>query len=100
QFSSTKHPQFSTHVQTVKQDRSVPVIIGPGFHRRDRSDEEKELWAKDVVVLFKPWRSPSELKDRDESWSQAAEVLQNELEPWKLRVIRNMNVLTECRDAR
>ncbi|KAJ6464323.1 hypothetical protein DFH09DRAFT_957822, partial [Mycena vulgaris] len=100
QFSSKLHPQFETHSQTVNRRKLVPVIIGPKFHRPDRTAEEKELWAKDVVILFKPWRTPLDLKAVDESWTHAADGMLDTLEPWQRRIIRNMNVLTECRDAR
>ncbi|KAJ7462830.1 hypothetical protein B0H11DRAFT_1631201, partial [Mycena galericulata] len=100
QFSTRSHPQFDTHVQSVRRKRVVPVVVGPKFHRPDRSPEEKELWAKDIVILFKSWRIPSDLKSAHESWIDVAEAMYLDLDSWKKRVIRNMNVLSECRDAR
>ncbi|KAJ7178801.1 hypothetical protein C8R43DRAFT_823738, partial [Mycena crocata] len=100
QFSDTRHPQYSSHSLHTRDERHVPVVLGPKIHRSDRSEEEKELWAQDVVVLFKPWRLPTELKGADETWLDAELKLRPTLEPWKNRVIRNMNVLAECRDAR
>ncbi|KAJ7093628.1 hypothetical protein C8R43DRAFT_867196, partial [Mycena crocata] len=100
QFSNAKHPQYLTHAQRTKKEIHVPVILGPKIHRFDRSDEERELWAQDVVVLFKPWRIPTDLKEPGETWSHAASELRRDIDPWKERVIRNMNVLAECRDAR
>ncbi|KAJ7730792.1 hypothetical protein B0H16DRAFT_1235481, partial [Mycena metata] len=100
QFCNRSHPQFETHAQIVRRTWYVPVILGPTFHRRDRSPEERELWARDVVILFKPWRTPSDLKEPGETWLSAALKLEADAHPWILRVIRNMNVLSECRDAR
>ncbi|KAJ6579184.1 hypothetical protein DFH09DRAFT_842328, partial [Mycena vulgaris] len=100
QFSSQTHPQFESHVQNVMKKPVIPVILGPKFHRSDRSHEERELWAKDVVILFKPWRTPFDLKSTEQTWLQVALEVQSDAEDWKLSVINNMNVLTECRDAR
>ncbi|KAJ7683350.1 hypothetical protein B0H17DRAFT_850722, partial [Mycena rosella] len=100
QFSTRSHPQFETHAQNVMRKGLVPVIIGPWFHRPDRTPEEEELWAKDVVILFKAWHSPLDLKSADQSWKDALTGLYSEMDPWKKRIVRNMNVLTECRDAR
>ncbi|KAJ7603550.1 hypothetical protein DFH06DRAFT_915897, partial [Mycena polygramma] len=100
QFSCDKHPQYLSHCQLLRRECVIPVLLGPKIHRFDRSDEEKELWARAVVVLFKPWRTPADLKDQTETWVDVASLLVDELEPWKRRVIRNMNVLSECRDAR
>ncbi|KAJ6501460.1 hypothetical protein C8R47DRAFT_970072, partial [Mycena vitilis] len=100
QFSDDQHPQYSTHALSVRKVDHVPVLLGPKIHRFDRSDEERELWAYDVAVLFKPWRVPTDLKSADETWLEVATRLRDALEPWKNRVIDNMNVLSECRDAR
>ncbi|KAJ7443486.1 hypothetical protein B0H11DRAFT_1693420, partial [Mycena galericulata] len=100
QFSDEIHPQYLTHYQTSRRERHVPVILGPKIHRSDRSDEEKELWAQDIVMLFKPWRKPVDLKLVGTTWLDTVIELQASIEPWKNRIIRNMNVLAECRDAR
>ncbi|KAJ6510125.1 hypothetical protein C8R47DRAFT_915332, partial [Mycena vitilis] len=102
QFSDDEHPQYSSHFQVLRRGgrRFIPVLVGPKIHRSDRSEEEKELWAQAVVVLFKPWRRPADLKAPDETWLDVASHLIGELEPWMRSVIRNMNVLSECRDAR
>ncbi|KAJ7157049.1 hypothetical protein C8R43DRAFT_835778, partial [Mycena crocata] len=100
QFSNTRHPQYLSHVQHARVERHIPVILGPKIHRFDRTAEERELWAQDVVILFKPWRVPTDLKTQDETWLEVATRLRQDIEPWKNRVIQNMNVLAECRDAR
>ncbi|KAJ7015732.1 hypothetical protein C8F04DRAFT_901505, partial [Mycena alexandri] len=100
QFSDVAHPQYLTHRQILRATHFIPVVLGPKFHRSDRTDAERELWAQDVVVLFKPWRVPADLKSQDQSWLEVASVLIGGLLPWHRRVIQNMNVLTECRDAR
>ncbi|KAJ7821157.1 hypothetical protein B0H13DRAFT_1550470, partial [Mycena leptocephala] len=100
QFSDDQHPQYLSHYQLIRKEHHIPVLMGPKIHRFDRSEEEKELWAQAIVVLFKPWRHPTDLKGLDQSWLDEALILRDGLEPWKNRVIQNLNVLSECRDAR
>ncbi|KAJ7766602.1 hypothetical protein B0H16DRAFT_1245248, partial [Mycena metata] len=68
--------------------------------RFDRSEAEKELWGQAIVVLFKPWRAPADLKQPNQTWLDVALIVRAGLQSWMNRVINNMNVLTECRDAR
>ncbi|KAJ7783108.1 hypothetical protein B0H16DRAFT_1298298, partial [Mycena metata] len=100
QFISEQHPQHMTHYQTSRRTRRVPVLLGPSIPRSDRSEAEREQWAQTVVVLFKPWRVPNDLKSPDESWLETVLALRAGLAPWLNTAIRNMNVLSECRDAR
>ncbi|KAJ7725052.1 hypothetical protein B0H16DRAFT_1333019, partial [Mycena metata] len=100
QFSSESHPQYSTHYQVLRAVRLLPVILGPKFHRSDRSDAERELWAQDIVILFKPWRLPTDLRSREQTWADVVTSLLEHLSPLHERIVRNMNVLSECRDAR
>ncbi|KAJ7495930.1 hypothetical protein B0H11DRAFT_1640775, partial [Mycena galericulata] len=99
-FSDESHPQFLTHYQASRRERHIPVVLGPKIHRWDRSDEERELWAQDIVTLFKPWRTPTDLKRPQDTWMETVVALRTDIEPWKDQIIRNMNVLAECRDAR
>lgn len=58
----------------------------------------KEQWSRAMLILFKPWRNPSDLKEDNESWVQAYErtVFPSTLE----EIMQNMLVLHECKDAR
>lgn len=99
-FSSPEHPQYNTHVMRVRPKRVIPVILGDKFQRPDRSAEELELWAKSVLLLFLPWRDFGTVKNGFQDWTAAYESHKYNIKPRYHRIIRNLNVLTECRDAR
>ncbi|KAI0059802.1 hypothetical protein BV25DRAFT_1777328, partial [Artomyces pyxidatus] len=76
----------------------VPVVLGPTLPRADREVEERQLWCRAMLILFKPWRSVADLKGADESWQEAYDKYEF---PRRLRrVIENINVEHECKDAR
>ncbi|KAI0698758.1 hypothetical protein C8Q76DRAFT_633954, partial [Earliella scabrosa] len=78
----------------------VPVVLGDRMPRHDRSEEERERWARTVLILFTPWRHASDLKSVEEKWMEAYERQVQGIPLEHARIIRNLNVLTECRDAR
>ncbi|KAI9067679.1 hypothetical protein FKP32DRAFT_1550925, partial [Trametes sanguinea] len=49
----------------------VPVILGERVPRSDRGEDEREVWARMMSILFIPWRRPSDLKRVDETWLEA-----------------------------
>ena len=95
-----EHPQHETHVVRKRTVWTVPVILGNRIPRSDRDDEEREHWARAVLTLFTPWRHPSNLKEPNESWTEAYERHKETISPEHTVIIANMNVLNECRDAR
>ncbi|TFK83559.1 hypothetical protein K466DRAFT_467915, partial [Polyporus arcularius HHB13444] len=92
------HPQAESHMLRLRSTWVVPVLLGDRMPRPDRGDEEREKWAKIVLILFTSWRLPSDLKAEDETWSQAYERRRVELTPRHVSLVHNMNVLSECRD--
>ncbi|KAJ3493916.1 hypothetical protein NLJ89_g10914 [Agrocybe chaxingu] len=99
-FSSSEHPQRDTHYLKFRKTKHVPVLLGPSIPNLDKSVEGKELWAKYMLVLFRPWRSPLNLKERGQTWLQSYEHYETQLSLEHRQVIANMNVLTECKEAR
>lgn len=100
-FCSDIHPQYKTHVlQLRKKSTAIPVILGAKIPRPDRSESERELWARSILILFKPWRTAQCLKEQNETWFQAYERFEPTLENRQRRIIQNMNVMSECKDAR
>ncbi|KIO16941.1 hypothetical protein M407DRAFT_33403 [Tulasnella calospora MUT 4182] len=87
------HPQADTHRLRTRSD-VVPVVLGPTIPRPDNRDE----WCRSMLILFKPWRRPKDLKDEEQSWSDAFEryVFPECLQ----RVMHNLNIQNECKDAR
>ncbi|KAI9065711.1 hypothetical protein FKP32DRAFT_1549886, partial [Trametes sanguinea] len=99
-FASEAHTQFRTHHLRRRTEWLIPVILGDRIPRSDRGDEEKEAWSRMMLILFIPWRSPHDLRNRTESWTTAFERHKSRLSPTQLKIIANMNVLSECRDVR
>ncbi|KAH9848698.1 hypothetical protein C2E23DRAFT_697913, partial [Lenzites betulinus] len=99
-FSSDQHTQYRTHCLRRRAEWTVPVILGDRVPRSDRGEEEHESWARMMLILFIPWRKPRDLRERTESWSAAFDRQKPLISSQNLRVIANMNVLSECRDVR
>ncbi|KAI1787302.1 hypothetical protein LXA43DRAFT_844298, partial [Ganoderma leucocontextum] len=99
-FSSHSHTQYATHFLRKQTTWTVPVIIGAKAPRSEGSPEERELWARMMVILFVPWRKPSDVRTMEETWTEAFERLHAHISPRHMEIIKNMNVLSECRDAR
>ncbi|KAI0055898.1 hypothetical protein BV25DRAFT_1780412, partial [Artomyces pyxidatus] len=97
-YISAEHPLFHTHLCRLGTAAAVPVLLGPTISRPDKSIDERESWARSMLILFKPWRGLQDLKRRDETWYEAYERYEF---PVHLRkIIENIQVETECRDAR
>ncbi|KZT55184.1 hypothetical protein CALCODRAFT_406669, partial [Calocera cornea HHB12733] len=62
------HPQHSTHQLRLSNAAHVPVILGPTLPRGDRGLEERSLWCRAMLILFKPWRTFNDLLPLGESW--------------------------------
>ncbi|PPQ71220.1 hypothetical protein CVT26_010999 [Gymnopilus dilepis] len=99
-FIGDEHPQRHTHYLTLRRERHVPVILGPKIPNPERSSEQRDIWSRDVLTLFKPWRSVNDLKKEDESWTEAFDTYRASLDDISKIVIANLNVLTECAEAR
>ncbi|KAH9895270.1 hypothetical protein C8Q73DRAFT_614790, partial [Cubamyces lactineus] len=99
-FSSRLHRQHDTHMLRKRTCWTIPVILGDRTPRSDREDNERQAWARMMLILFVPWRQLSDLRSRSEDWITAFERHRPTLTPRKLELIANMNVLSECRDAR
>ncbi len=80
-------------------DRRVPVPLGPGIPRRDRK-EVHARYCRLMLILFKPWVGPRDLRDNNQSWSDAFAAFFGNAQPSVLKVLDNMQILHECRDSR
>ncbi|KAI0028112.1 hypothetical protein K488DRAFT_8906, partial [Vararia minispora EC-137] len=92
------HPQFASHVLGIRGVAYVPVLAGPVIPRADRSEEEKSRFHRAMLILFKPWRDEEDLIPEGMTWTQAFEA--TTFSPYLARIIRNIHVENECRDAR
>lgn len=93
-FSSRAHPQYLTHTVRRRASSVIPMILGPAIPRPDRGDEEKQRWARAMLILFKPWHEPEDLKQECETWEFEAQI------PCQyIKVIKYIHVFSECKDA-
>jgi hypothetical protein len=77
----------------------IPVIIGGKIPQSDGGDQEKRLWACTMLVLFKLWRHPFDLKMPGQQWEDVFDRYRPYLSQHYMHIIRNMGVLVECKDA-
>ncbi|KAI0059383.1 hypothetical protein BV25DRAFT_1781053, partial [Artomyces pyxidatus] len=97
-FASADHPLFASHVSRLRAVPYVPVLLGPSLPRADRSPEEHEQWCRAMMILFKPWRSFADLKGVGDSWTMAFDA--HCFPAHLLKIMDNINVEHECKDAR
>ena len=77
----------------------VPVLIGPAMPRRD-DGQKHTRYCRLMLILFKPWRSFSDLREQAQSWGIAFETYTQQMNLRHKEIINNMQVLHECRDSR
>ncbi|PPQ67617.1 hypothetical protein CVT26_006827 [Gymnopilus dilepis] len=100
-FSSWDHPQRGTHRLAKRNAEVLPVILGPALPNRRTSEEAREYWSKQITILFKPWRTLTQLKEVTNTWrAQYDADEQAGLLDKHRGIIANMQLLTECADAR
>ncbi|KAH7918549.1 hypothetical protein BV22DRAFT_1024425, partial [Leucogyrophana mollusca] len=97
-FSDQNHPQYHTHRLRQRGKPIVPVLLCDSFPRPDRTSEEREQFCRAALLLFKPWRQYSELKGVHASYTQAYDNW--DFPDHAKRVIHNLNIENECKDAR
>ncbi|KAI9063186.1 hypothetical protein FKP32DRAFT_1553074, partial [Trametes sanguinea] len=94
------HPLFATHeVRLLPATKQWTLNFSGGvLPRPDRGSHEEYCCV--MLVLFSPggWRSGADILAENETWSVAFSRTQFTDE--YIRVMRNMNVLYECHDAR
>ncbi|KAJ7919542.1 hypothetical protein B0H13DRAFT_1606095, partial [Mycena leptocephala] len=64
----------------------------------DHSPSEYERWFRAMLILFKPWRVPSDLKRPAQSWKDTFKRFDFSADA--KCIMRNMNVENECQDVR
>ncbi|KAJ3967154.1 hypothetical protein EV361DRAFT_774268, partial [Lentinula raphanica] len=72
---------------------------GPGLPRRDRL-EVYDRYCRVMLILFKPWRTLSDLRMPSETWSDAFKDFLKECPDSICKLITNMQLLHECKDSR
>lgn len=94
------HPQHESHTLHLRGSRLISVILGRRIARSDGGAEERQIWARTMLILFKPWRHPFYLKTPGEQWGDAFDQYRARISRYHMKIIHNMGVLAECKDAR
>ena len=97
QFLS-EHEQKNSHLCHIKEINFVPGILSPALPRPDRGDEEHEKWCRSMLLIFKPWRTPEDLRGAHATWRLAFD--NHKFSELAKTVMCNMNVEHECQDAK
>lgn len=99
----TSHPSYKTHVVQILKPHQMYTLVptGPPIPRRDR-EENHESYCRLMLILFKPWTTPADLKPANLSWAdafdqftQSEDILYEHME-----IVNNLQFLHECRDSR
>lgn len=96
-----RHSEAQTHRLRMKGSDSwvIPVPSGPSLPRRDQP-AVYDRYCRSMLILFKAWRSPNDLKVVEQSWSSAFEDFMTDCPDRINKIINNMQLLHECRDSR
>ncbi|KZV59137.1 hypothetical protein PENSPDRAFT_557223, partial [Peniophora sp. CONT] len=92
------HPQSDTHVVKIRGTAHLPVLSGPFIPRPDADKDARERFSRAMLILLKPWRDVEDLLDGQETWTAAYNA--HEFPVHLQRIIRNIHVEKECKDAR
>ncbi|KAJ3546688.1 hypothetical protein NMY22_g1957 [Coprinellus aureogranulatus] len=99
-FTDRQHPQYHTHALKLRDARVVPVLLGPRIPRRNAGETERDRWARDVYILFRPWRNPADFLSHSHDWYQSLQSLLPSLSDVDKGIIDNMSLLSEAKQAR
>ncbi|KAG2368148.1 hypothetical protein BDR07DRAFT_1212825, partial [Suillus spraguei] len=53
-----------------------------------------------MLILFKPWRSITDLKHTSQSWAESFETFRRTCDEKVISILNNMQILHECKDSR
>ncbi|KAJ7767252.1 hypothetical protein B0H16DRAFT_1308832, partial [Mycena metata] len=93
------HPLYLSHSVSCDPEniyKIIPNFIGGAVPRSDKGD--RAAYCMTMLTLFKPWRSPMDLKDRLSTWDQAFK--EHNFGERQMELIKNFDVRYECNDAR
>ncbi|KAJ7163699.1 hypothetical protein C8R46DRAFT_901899, partial [Mycena filopes] len=82
------------HCDFTRLDSMIPNFLGGAIPRADKGN--REYYCMTIMTLFKPWRTPSDLKDVFSTWDQT--FLDHTFTSRQVQLISNFNI--RCNDAR
>jgi hypothetical protein len=91
------HLEHHSHQVVARPHKLVAVPIGPSLPFRDRS-ETYAKYCRIMLLLFKPWRNATDLRNQGDTWIVAFEIFKNECSSNIITLMNNMQLLHECRE--
>ena len=93
----TGHHQSTTQELVKVCTDVIPIVLCPSIPRQ--TDKEKsEEYAKIILLLFKNWRSVTELKDNGLSWEDSLKMFLSTASKSILKLIENIECLNKSKD--
>ena len=77
----------------------IAVRYGPQITRQDR-DDSRERYCRAVLTLFVPWRTVNDLCAINQTWQDAFESRQKHISIDSWKIIKNIQLLHECKEDR
>ncbi|KAG1799397.1 uncharacterized protein HD556DRAFT_1231578 [Suillus plorans] len=72
--------------------------MGPKISHRDQESVYPRYCCL-MLILFKPWRSVSDLKQATQSWTESFETFRRTCNENIVFILNNMQLLYECKDS-
>ena len=91
------HLECHSHQLVAHPHKLVAVPIGPSLPHRDQS-ESYAKYCCIMLMLFKPWRHATDLRNQGETWIVAFETFKNMCSSNIITLMNNMQLLHECRE--
>ena len=107
-FFDMQHPSYQTHFQRLRAPKRalIPCLIGPKIS--PNMGAEDDMYAKTILLLFKPWQKKADLLGIWETWKEALddflaldEFVGNPFRthhglPSTYKIIQNLGLLNDC----
>ncbi|KAI4294195.1 hypothetical protein K525DRAFT_213213 [Schizophyllum commune Loenen D] len=92
------HSLASSHCMKERQ-KEDPMLVLNFMRLVPRSDKGNlDEYIQVMLMLFKPWRRPEDLKSANETWKDAFD--NHKFSPRERQLMKNFNLRWECMDAR
>jgi hypothetical protein len=91
------HLEQHSHQLISHSYKLVAVPIGPSLPRRDHS-ECYTKYCRIMLILFKPWRHATDLREQGETWEAAFEIFKSLYSADIIILMKNMQLLHECQE--
>lgn len=92
------HTQYISHQLNLKENSHDVALDLSGVTLPCRDGGNIEEYCMTMLIIFRPWRSPLKLKQKEQTWEEAFNSY-----TWSdhaITAIKNMHIKYECNDAK